>query len=564
MHVLWEKLIQIVQQQHEAAAERLTLIREDSTTSRIYGPSIGSLLDNHGQSIRKAGTAHAIQRRAANCTCMHKYPAFMDHTVGHVRTSDTSILPPQISKWAKLGLNFRPKFSLQVREIKEHIRAWAKSVLKKLRFKLIKANLEEILDSFMEGIPTKGSNLKPVPGLNLQQLATLAQKSTIHLVVTSTDKVAQTASIECIHWYRLVCLRRLQSDAFEACAYPDMLDIPFIMEFTPWEKESLFEPAILFGMPKQHKRHKDPLAYRYITAACSDKSKPLSDEALRVLTFLWEKSQYDCGKLSENTGAKFFWAIDSLDIVPFNTDTKECRLNRQPSAFDLEKCFESIPLFHSEHSLMNRMALFLDTVWIEDELVCSKNHNYLPGPKQECFWSHWESDYSYDRHSVLNLLQAVLNSAIITVGDSAAQQTLGIPMGFSVSVILLNIYMFTYEFEFVKRLMQNAPELAVHTREIYRYVDDLSNFSDLDLRPLLMPMAQEPADWKWIYPLAPWGPLTITDQTERLPERTRVIFLNMRFTLIRGFLAYSWYDKAKTYIQNMTSLYAFTLTGAQP
>ena len=371
--------------------------------------------------------------------------------------------------------------------------------------------------------------------------------NTWSVVITCTDKIAQTASIECIHWYRLICLRRLQSDAFEPCAFPNMLVNPYIMEFTPWEKDSIFRPAILFGMAKQHKRTKDPLAYRYITAACSDKSKPLSDEALRVLTFLWEKATIDCKKLSASTGAKYFWSIDSLEIVPFNTDITQCRMNRQPSAFDLEKCFESIPLTDSEHSLMSRLTIFLDIVWIEGKLVNSKSHPYLAGPNKKCFWDNRESEHSYDQNSILLLMEAVLDSAVITVGQSAAKQTMGIPMGFSVSVILLNIYMFTYEYEFVVRLNQHAPELNRHTRELYRYVDDLSNFSDLNIRPFLEPMTQEPEDWKWIYPMSPWGPLSITDQTERSTEETRVIYLNMRFTLRGGYLSYSWYDKAKTY-----------------
>jgi hypothetical protein len=326
---LWDKLFLSVTRVSAPAGERLSLIREDSATSRSFGSSIGSLLDKHGHAIRTAGTPEEIRSKAGNCTCGSMFPKFLDHTVGHVRTADTAILPPSLAKWAKLGLNFRPKFSIHESEIEEHIQYWASSILKKLRHQRIKDNRDSILKCFMSSVPTAHTLIKPLKGLCLQQLAALARKCTEHLVITSTDKVAQTASIECIHWYRLVCLDRLQSEAFEWCAYPNMLDIPNIMEFTPWEKESVFEPAILFGMAKQHKRHKDPLAYRWITSACSDKSKPLSDEALRVLTFLWDKSNDDCIRLSANTGAKFFWSVDSLDVVPLNTDISVCRMNRQ-------------------------------------------------------------------------------------------------------------------------------------------------------------------------------------------------------------------------------------------
>ena len=549
MSALWDHLFNTVSLYDSDAASRLTLIREDSATSKTFGPSIGSLLDKHGQCIRSAGTKEDIEGKAATCACARIFPDFFDPSVGHVRTSNTSILPLGLAKYGKLGLNFRPKFSVTKHEIKEHIYHWAVSVLKKLRHKVIKDNVDEILKVFMDSSNNRSVKIKALKGMSHELLASLSAKCNEHLVITCTDKVPHSASIECLHWYRLACLKRLESDAFEACTFPDMLHIPDILEFTPWESSSIFKPAILFGMAKQHKRVKDPLAYRWITSACSDKSKPLSDELLRLLTFLWNKAEDDCKLLGETSGAKFFWAIDSLDIVPFNTEIDLCRVNRQPSAFDLEKCFESIPLSDSEHSLMSRVSFFLDLVWMKNNNLNSKSHPFLPGPSRECEWNNKEADYSYDKQSILNLLKAVTDSAILTVGLNAAKQTQGIPMGFSSSVILLNIYMFTYEFEFTQRLADRAPELLHHTREIYRYVDDLSNFSDLDLRPFLGEMSQRPRirNWKWIYPMAPWGPLSMTDQTVRAKRFTEVIFLNMRFTLKKGFLSYCWYDKASTY-----------------
>ena len=145
------------------------------------------------------------------------------------------------------------------------------------------------------------------------------------------DKVTHTASIECRHWYVWVCLQRLLSDAFKPIAFPNC-DFSDYAHLTPWatELDYEFQPAILFGTAKQHKRMKDPLAYRWITSACSWISTPLSNEAVRVLTTLWHKACVDCMALSRLTGGKYFWSIDSLDTVPLNIDTTVQRLLRQP------------------------------------------------------------------------------------------------------------------------------------------------------------------------------------------------------------------------------------------
>ena len=256
-----------------------------------------------------------------------------------------------------------------------------------------------------------------------------------------------------------------------------MLENEPLLEFTPWEVDSVFKPAILFGMAKQHKRATDPMAYRWITGACSDISKPLSDEALRILTFLWDIARDDCDQLWKDTGAKAFWSIDSLDIVPLNADVTECRPNRQPSAFDLEKCFESIPITNTEHSLISRISCFLDLVWKEKQYVSSEKHPWKPGPKQECFWSDDTGEFSYIKERVLELCLEVTKHAIVTVGNCASLQAVGIPMD-SVSLIFLNIYMFIYEYEFSQEMIIATPHMIIASSSLAQCRTSLSNLLD--------------------------------------------------------------------------------------
>ena len=114
-------------------------------------------------------------------------------------------------------------------------------------------------------------------------------------------------------------------------------------------------------------------------------------------------------------------------------------------------------------------------------------------------------------------------------------------MGFSASVILINMYMFKSEFLFVEKLVTEHSVLAVHTKELFRYFDDLSTFG-MDLRPFLVPGPH------CIYPIQPYGPLGITDQTIYLPNGdTQVIYLNMDLSLSKGQLSCQWFDKASLY-----------------
>ena len=154
-----------------------------------------------------------------------------------------------------------------------------------------------------------------------------------------------------------------------------------------------------------------------------------------------------------------------------------------------------------------------------------------------------------------SLVGQAVDLAYITVGTYSAKQHMGIPMGHSSSVILLNIYLFMYEYEWVQKVLVMQPEMARHTKDIFRYVDDLGNFSDIDIAMYLIPTETEPDSMNWIYPLHPFGPLAITCQNEPMDGGTRFVYLNLDCVYQYGRLSYSWYDKSLKYKDIGTAVY---------
>jgi hypothetical protein len=129
---------------------------------------------------------------------------------------------------------------------------------------------------------------------------------------------------------------------------------------------------------------------------------------------------------------------------------------------------------------------------------------------------------------------------VVTVGSESRRQGLGLPMGFSSSGILLNIYLFVFEYKFVLRLKRLRPDLLHLTHELFRYIDDLGCFCDADMRLFLDPSQIQSEDNPyWIYPLAPYGPLGIKDQTVRVcgSKNTMAVYLDMEYTLCQGALS---------------------------
>ena len=169
----------------------------------------------------------------------------------------------------------------------------------------------------------RSKSLKPVSGLSAAHLKSLATPLQAVLVTISTDKVANTPAFECKAFYQQTALNRLYSEAFtplpmvdvDEHSYPLPVQLEAVELWAPWALNSEFSASILFPTPKLHKRAKDPMAYRYITSACSDYSKPVSDETVRVLTFLMGEARNKCIQLGLKHNAKYWWAIDCT-VIP--------------------------------------------------------------------------------------------------------------------------------------------------------------------------------------------------------------------------------------------------------
>ena len=118
--------------------EKLDAIRENSSTAFSYGPSLRTLLDKHGPVIRTDLSPDDIMHNYLHCNCKQRYADYVDRKVGHVRTTNTNIIPG-FNELLDKGLNHRVKVSLTTNEIFYASRIWFDKVIKKFRSSIVRA-----------------------------------------------------------------------------------------------------------------------------------------------------------------------------------------------------------------------------------------------------------------------------------------------------------------------------------------------------------------------------------------------------------------------------------------
>ena len=72
------------------------------------------------------------------------------------------------------------------------------------------------------------------------------------------------------------------------------------------------------------------------------------------------------------------------------------------------------------------------------------------------------------------MLGFLVDNIYVVFGDQVFQQTVGIPMGTNCAPLLAHLFLYSYEAEFVQKLLRdNNKKLAVSFNHTFRYIDDV-------------------------------------------------------------------------------------------
>ena len=77
-----------------------------------------------------------------------------------------------------------------------------------------------------------------------------------------------------------------------------------------------------------------------------------------------------------------------------------------------------------------------------------------------------------DKNTLIEWLEYLIN-VYINVGNKVYRQTIGIPMGTDCAPQLANLFLFSYEFSYMRNLIKNNLYMAQRFNYTFRYIDDL-------------------------------------------------------------------------------------------
>ena len=91
------------------------------------------------------------------------------------------------------------------------------------------------------------------------------------------------------------------------------------------------------------------------------------------------------------------------------------------------------------------------------------------------FWStECNHNNNITRTQLVDVVDYMIDNIFVCVGNKVFKQSIGIPMGTDCAPLLANLYLFYFEYKFMKNLMKNNFSKArSFTYYLFWYIDDL-------------------------------------------------------------------------------------------
>ena len=290
-------------------------------------------------------------------------------------------------------------------------------------------------------------------------------------VLVPADKASNNILVVCKKYYVDVLVKELLN-AGQPSTYVDGGDTydrlvkKHVCDLKRWNiriPPVMEELPTLYWMPKLHK---NPFGSRFIAASNKCTTKPLSTLLTTCLTALLVHFEEYCAGICRNTGINCFWVINNAQSVLHSLYTLNCTLDgRSLDTFDFSTLYTSIP----HHSLkLTIKSLIEEAFRVRGALyICITRRG-------KWFWStDCNHNINITRTQLVDMVDYLIDNIFVCVSNKVFKQSIGIPMGTDCAPLLANLYLFYFEYKFMKNLMKNNLAKARSFTYSFRYIDDL-------------------------------------------------------------------------------------------
>ena len=205
----------------------------------------------------------------------------------------------------------------------------------------------------------------------------------------------------------------------------------------------------LYWIPKLHK---DPYKQRFIAGSSSCSTKPLSKLLTSILTTVKEGLKKYCNSIYSHSGINQMWILKNSKELLDNLQSHSLNFIHSIKTYDFSTLYTTIP--HTK--LKTRLSEL-----IKNAFRCKngkKRFEYIVvGHKSTYFVTNTSNAKNkYTEDDIVRILEFLIDNIFVECGGVIFQQVIGIPMGTNCAPLLADLFLYSYEAEFIQTLIKSG------------------------------------------------------------------------------------------------------------
>jgi hypothetical protein len=475
--------------------------------SYTYTTPIATKIFNY-KHVLKNLSMDDYKSKPPDCTC--ESSPFKYNPAGHVITGDLNIVEnislrnvfakgPKFREPQSINWNFN--FKILMDSVEDYARQWAKREEEELDtlsewVKAVRSLIQVRIHKLKRSMNTHAKSVFKDPSV-ARHLSELHDK----YVVVPADKAPNNIVFVCKSHYIGCLIKELGIDNSlgnptytpTTLTKEEILDNhrSVLSSFGISTKKEEFDLPLLYWIPKLHKC---PYKQRYIAGSANCSTKPLSKLLTVILSAVKNGLQSYCETSHSRSGVNQMW------ILKNSKDLLECLKSRSLTScnsiktFDFSTLYTTIP--HSK--LKEKLKALVHLCFVKKDGKRRFKYLVLGRDKPYFVVNHSDSNKKYSEDDICGMLDFLIDNIFVMFGGRVFQQTVGIPMGTNCAPLLADLFLYSYEADFIQSLLQRKEKkLAQSFGFTFRYIDDvlsLNNSKFGDYVDLIYPIELEIKD----------------------------------------------------------------------
>ena len=251
----------------------------------------------------------------------------------------------------------------------------------------------------------------------------------------------------------------------------------FMTNFNIRTKDDQNDLPSLYWIPKLHKT---PYKARFIAGSSKCSTTELSKILTSVLSTIKQGLQAYCDVVFSRSGINQMWILKNSKELLGNLKSRSFSKITSIKTFDFSTLYTTIPhdkLKQRLRNIINQAFFYKNGSRRYKYVVLGYNSSYFVK-------NDTNSKTFYTEKDIIGMLDFLIDNIFVEFGGRIFQQSTGIPMGTNCAPLLADLFLYSYEAEFIQNLVKQKKVSVAKTFNLTsRYIDDVislnnSKFSD--------------------------------------------------------------------------------------